>query len=346
MFFLYKFIFQNIALFFFFKILVIKNVKSQLSIPLDYLEKKYYQILYKNNNNNINLKTSQEMQRIFYNTLITKFEIGTPIQNIPLFIDMNTDDFYFKTINPLNNNISEITIIDSQNVYQFTKSNFYNEIFSQSYKEQNCKNINDYSGICLSNENIIFHNKTIIIKNEFPIKIMKNINDNIPGFLGLLYNNDYYNISKSFIIHLKEQKLINNYYWFFNIEKYSIFEIKAELVFGGLPHDIFPKKYSKEDLRFTNAKIIPNIYKSWRISFNKIYIDSIKRNYNLRDTIVTLASRIYNIIGTYEFNYLIKEWFMDKLIKSKKCFYNNFTQNIYGNQNFRFYYCDILVSDN
>ena len=335
---LYKMKSIFILIFFSLNLIVIKKIKSQIILPLEYLENHHYKVL---SNNNINI-----IQRIYYNTLITRLEIGKPSQNILLFIDMSIDDFYLKTFNYLNNSISDIEILDSQHIYQFKKNNFYNEPLSQSYKEVDCKPVNNYSGICLSKDLINLYNQTNIIHNEFLIKITKNSQENIPGFLGLLYNkNIYSNLFKNLITQLKEQNITNNYYWFFNIEKFTIFEIKGKLVFGGLPHQIFPNKYSEEDLRFTNAKIITNIYRSWRIEFNKIYIDSIKKNYNLRDTIITLNSRIYNIIGTYEFNQLIKTLFMDKLIKEKKCFISNFSQNIYSYDNLSFYYCDISVKD-
>ena len=314
-------------------------INSYLIFPLEYLNNENYRFI---SDNFTDSKNSEIMQRIYFNTLITQIKIGTPSRNISLFIDINTDNFYLKSIISSNKNKNKVF---ESNYYIFMKNNFYNELLSLSYKEEFCKLINSYSGICLCKENFIFNIKNVKVEKEFPIKIIKNIGDDIPGFLGLFYDEIYHNKTKSFINLLKEQNIIDNYYWFFEIDKFSTSEIKGNLIIGELPHNVFPKKYSKEDLRFTKAIIISNLYKSWRIKLNNIYIETARGNYNLHDEIIALNNRIYNIIGTIGFNNLIKELFMNQLLKEKKCFYSNFIQNTVSNNEINFYYCLKSVKD-
>ena len=172
--------------------------------------------------------------------------------------------------------------------------------------------------------------------------MVRDSDGNIPGLLGLLYNDSftYYGQEKTIVAFLKSEKLIDNYNFFFNFEKISPMEniIKGQLIIGGIPHEMFSNKYSINDYYSITSYYVPYIFRSWRINFDKIYIEN--QNYFFEKTIIALSYEIYNIIGTKEFHYKIKEQFLNKLLEKKKCFYSNFSQSIYTEYNMTFYYCD------
>ena len=82
---------------------------------------------------------------------------------------------------------------------------------------------------------------------------MKNFiyDENIPAIIGLLLNNALFNSSRSLITELRAKNIIDNYYWFIDIDEISPIKIKikANLIIGCLPHEIYPKKYSEENYK-------------------------------------------------------------------------------------------------
>ena len=72
-------------------------------------------------------------------------------------------------------------------------------------------------------------------------------------------------------------------------------------------------------------------------------LSKLKNDIQIENTNVQLFYQIYNIIGTQEFRYEIRDLFLDKLIKEKKCFIGKFSQNLYSFENVTFYYCDINI---
>ena len=323
----YIFIFLNIFNF--------NNVNSFLIFPLEYLQNENYKFY----DDKIPDTPEKIFQQIYYKNFITKINIGKPQKNHIFLIDSNKDKFYISSITPTK--ISE-NIEKSFNFYNFPEKELYNEKTSSSYNEGICKkalqNIDHYGEICVSKEQFIFRNKDEIFSKYFPLKLVRNHDGNIPGTIGLLLNDTLFNISRSFITELKSENLIDNYYWFFDIDEISILEkkVKGNLFIGGLPHEILPDKYS-----IKNYKTISNYYSPyqksiWRIKLDKIYIESNSR-YDFKNTIISISYEFYNIIGSFEFHTNIKNMFMNDLIKEKKCFKRNFSQNIYTNYNMSFY---------
>ena len=261
-------------------------------------------------------------------------------KNQIFFIESNNNKFYISSINPLI--ISNET--KKQNIfYNFHESELYNEKSSLSYNEINCKkalqNIDHFGEICTAREQITFKSKDKILTNDFPIKIVRNRDDNIPGMIGLLVNDTSFNISRSLITELISEKIIDNYYWFLDIDEISPLDnkIKGNLIIGGLPHEIFPEKYAFENYRTKNSFAVPYIFEAWRIKMDKIYIDGNPNDFH--NCIITFTYEFYNIIGTLEFHNIIKKKFINNLIKENKCFYTKFPQNIYTQYNMTFYYC-------
>ena len=206
----------------FFIININYKVNSFLIFPLEYLQNDKFLF-----SQNANLKPQELVKQIFYKNLITKFEMGTPPKNISLFIELNDDKFYIASAIP--SKLSEENEEESE-LYKFTKYDLYNELLSSSFDEGICKikvhEIYHYSEMCTSKEKINFNLNNKIYQREFPIKIVRNNDENIPGVLGLLLNDTYYGTHKSFINDLKDEKLIDNYYWVFNINEISPLEKK------------------------------------------------------------------------------------------------------------------------
>ena len=256
-------------------------IYSFILFPLEYLPKENYKF-YKDNNT----KSPEEIiQEIYYKNLITKIEIGTPSKVIPTFIKLNENKFLFTSINP-----SKLSTESNKpsNFYNFKENELFNESLSSSYKENNCQAVshllNLYSEICDSKDIIIFHNSNgNLLQKIFPIKIVKNLDENIPGMIGLLFNNTNFQMNKSLITLLREENIIDSYYYFFIFEEINPLEnkIKGNLIIGGLPHEIFPEKYSLENFQYTNSYIAAFISSRWRLSIDKIYLNEDNKDYKI-----------------------------------------------------------------
>ena len=323
-----------------FKIYVISNiliVKSYFIFPLKYLDDSNY--IFKNDQNVE--EPEKQMKDIYYRNIMTKIEIGSPKQEIPLFIKTNSDKFYITSIIPSVNSTEK-----NSDYYLFSNDDFYDETLSESYIEGTCR-INKYSfypydEICESTESINFYiNKDNILKVEFPITLVRNIDENIPGYIGLLNNDLEYHTTDNLFTRAYKKKLITNYNWFFDFDEINPLtqKLKGNLIIGGEPHEIFPNKYSFNDLEVTSS--YKTSLRDWRLLVDSIYIDNSTEKYTkINGRIVDLNYDIYNIITTMEFHNIIKKLIMDELIKEKKCFKSNFTQNLYKKLNLSFYYCD------
>ena len=333
----------------YFIILLILNavtIYSYLVFPLKYLSNDNYKFI---DNTNNNTKIPEElMQQIYFRNLMTEIEIGSPSIKIPLFIETNIDKFYISSINPSIKSTNK----DPSKFYQFIKSDYYDETSSFTYTNETCT-INEYSlypydEICDSNEKITFNINKTKTTTDFPIKLVRNLDENIPGYIGLLHNDLEFKTTTNLITRAKEKKLINNYNWFFNVDEFNPLEkkINGQLIIGGIPHEIFPNNYSINYLESTTSYKSSIAGNSWRLLINKISIDSQTNDpIYIENRIITFKHDIYNIITTNEFHDKIKKLIMDDMIKLNKCFKSNFTQNLYKNYNLTFYYCDKSAKD-
>lgn len=325
-----------LSLFIFIFIFNCNELYFYIQLPLEYIPSKNY------NFPNGNKSPEDIIQQIFYKNIITRIEIGSPSQKIPIFLKIDTDKFFFTSVNPLNS--SNYTKINS-NFYNFTDKELYNESISFTYKEEECKKVKHfiyfYDEICNSKEIIIFNSSRHILNKEFPIKIVRNYDYNIPGYIGLLFNDSNFEEKKSFITLLAREKIIDNYFYFFDLEESNLLQnkIKGNLIIGGLPHEIFPEKYSIDNFILTNCYISSVAPDKWRFGFEKIYLNNGIESNKFTNKLISLNFEIYHIIGTNELRFEIKKNFLDKLTEDKKCFYSNFSQNICDKNNISFYYC-------
>jgi len=326
-----------------FLIFFINNINSYLVFSLEYLQNENYKFT-----QNKNIQPEEIMQRLFYRDIITKFELGSPPQNISLFIKLNKDIFYISSSIP--SKLSEEKGKESD-LYKFDINNLYNESLSSSFNKGTCKSkvhdVYHYSEICLSKEKMNFNFGNKLSQREFPIKVVKNNDGNIPGTLGLLLNDTYYGVHKSFINDLKDENLIDNYYWLFDFDEISPLEKKisgGKFIVGDLPHEIFPEKYFLDNYKVAHPYIAPSAFKSWKLKFDSIILTG-EKNYTSLKTITSFTYQIYHIIGTREFYYRIKSLFINELIDEEKCFESFFTQDFYIPNKMIFFYCDKSVKD-
>ena len=336
---LYKKCFKTI-IFFFINIITYYKILSlsYIIFPLDYLQKENFKFL----NNNINPEGI--FQKIYYSNIITKLQVGSYSKNITLLIEINNDKFYISSCNP--SKLSEEKAKESI-FYSFKKQELFNEYLSKTYNEVECKSsvhgVYHYNEICSSRELIKFYKNNKLNEKELPIRLVRNNDGNIPGMLGLLFNDSskYYGQEKNIITILKEENQIDNYFFFFNFNEISPLKkkINGQLYIGTLPHEVFPNKYSANDFISVNSFYSPNIFRSWKLHFDKIFIEKEFTIY-FDNTIIALSYEIFNIVSTKEFHNKIKIMFMNKLINEKNCFKGNFSQNIFTEYNMIFYYCN------
>ena len=317
-------------------------VFSYISLPLEYLPKKNYQFL---KTDNLINKPELVMKDLFYKRLITHLNIGTPEKSQMLLIDTNDNDFYFTSLNPPSDSKGGYKF---SQFYDFGENLFYNESESSSYILEQCHEdtYHGYKEICFAKELIKFNFGNYTSVENFPIKVAKGEDEPIPGVIGLSINDSMAYTLRSFLSELKLTNLINDYYFFFDYEKFYPLNsiIKGNLILGDLPHNIFPDKYSKEDF-VTMKKTSSSSF--WTHNMNKIEVqtNNTKKDIQITNTKVHTFYEFYNVIGTLEFINQIKELFLDELIENKKCFRGKFTQNLFSYDDINFFYCDISVEN-
>ena len=286
-------------------------VFSYISLPLEYLPKKNYQFL---KTDNLINKPELVMKDLFYKRLITHLNIGTPEKNQMMLIDTNDNDFYFTSLNPPSDSKGGYKF---SQFYDFGENLFYNESESSSYILEQCHEdtYHGYKEICFAKELIKFNFGNYTSVENFPIKVAKGEDEPIPGVIGLSINDSMAYTLRSFLSELKLTNLINDYYFFFDYEKFYPLNsiIKGNLILGDLPHNIFPDKYSKEDF-VTMKKTSSSSF--WTHNMNKIEVqtNNTKKDIQITNTKVHTFYEFYNVIGTLEFIKQIKELFLDELI--------------------------------
>ena len=338
---------QNSFKFWFISLLILlvfdfNPVFSYISLPLEYLPKKNYQFL---KTDNLINKPELVMKDLFYKRLITHLNIGTPEKNQMMLIDTNDNDFYFTSLNPPSDSKGGYKF---SQFYDFGENLFYNESESSSYILEQCHEdtYHGYKEICFAKELIKFNFGNYTSVENFPIKVAKGEDEPIPGVIGLSINDSMAYTLRSFLSELKLTNLINDYYFFFDYEKFYPLNsiIKGNLILGDLPHNIFPDKYSKEDF-VTMKKTSSSSF--WTHNMKKIEVqtNNTKKDIQITNTKVHTFYEFYNVIGTLEFINQIKELFLDELIENKKCFRGKFTQNLFSYDDINFFYCDISVEN-
>ena len=315
-------------------LLYINYLYCLIVLPLDTLPRENYCLFYDINSPRDIM--DQENKKSFFTT----FEIGSPIQKVPLIIKPKTNFYLITSVHPVINT----TIDKNYKKFNFSKHffetyDFYNENKSETaiinwcreneyYNAEECCSVND--GI-LMYKNINLEDKNIININ---FELMRNVEDNITGEIGLNIYDEVGRFYNTFLGILKTNNLINNYNWYFDFDNWN--DEKGKLVIGSLPHEDYPNLYSEDDLLFTGSNTLSRL-SYMEMKFDKVYIieKDVYISYYNENAELRYDSNI--IIGDYSYGkYLLGK--IDYLLKSEKCFNDTIRDLEYYN-NLSFYYC-------
>ena len=333
---------------FFFILFIIKNIYSYIVFNIELLHKNNYKSLYEKN------PLKDIISKELISSYFTEIEIGTSFQKIPLIIKPKIADYVITSIHQIEN--PEKDYSTEKYVYNlsskfFENHNFFDEEKSSSYNLSFCEKRSPLDETekplaeitCYSNDTIIFYtNKDLkekIIMKEFYLELVRNTKDNITGTIGLNLNDMFNHVS--ILSLLKRKNLIDNYYWFFDFEKWD--SNKGKLFLGALPHNIYENKYSEDDLVFTGGAG-DDSYIFYNIIFDKIYFKNSTGEKEIigenEKTELNLESNV--IIGKHNFRTYLNSS-LNELIKEKKCFFDSFSsysERVDFYFDYDFFYCN------
>ena len=310
----------------------LNHIYLSIVLPLYTLPRENYKLIY---TQDTPADIIDNENRKFYYTV---FKIGSPVQHIPLLIKPKSNYFVITSIHPFNNTYNTV-----YNKFKFSKNffeqyEFYNENKSISAIWNWCRESIYYNAkqCCSFTDNFIFYEYVNMSYSniDFEFEIMRNVDDNITGEIGLyLYDRDrrYYN---TFLGLLKNNKLIDNLNFYFDLNSNN--ESEGKLVIGSSPHKDYPSKYIEDDLMVTNS-LTSSINDFMELKLDKVYLIENKNeereeiNFSERvelsyDTNLIFADTKYR-------SYLFSK--INDLLNKKECFTDiikNF--DTYGNSTF------------
>ena len=257
------------------------------------------------------------MINLFKNDIYTNFDIGTPNQEIPISIKLQTYAFYIVSseskisLKTFSSNDSK-TFYSTNNVIR----NLMNEDFNYAFFSSDIIN--------LSNINKKNNFSFFLVKNTSNTEICEG------GGIGLNIKPKSPNIEKiNFINELKEQNLISSYA--FSI-KYKN-EKEGELIIGKKPHEYDNERYKNEYFHFANIPIYSYDFQ-WALYFDKVQYGNIDLNKRINQILI-LEIELGVIISNSEYKNFIQKNFFEKYINEKKCFIGTFEK-----EGYKYFYCN------
>ena len=265
---------------------------------------------------------------IFFNLIYVNLSIGTPSQNVPFGLSINSQAFtvYNKTFNQ-----SKSSTFEGKS--NFTNEEDDNEIVSIGINSLDVLTIND------KKQKINFILSTELKNMDYPF-----------GIIGLAIPKNVEPGIYPFFSTLKEGNIINSFTWtlkyFNNISLLDTLyggeennKIVGELIFGNEPHyyEEDKKRYNKSQLMKVNP--ISTYDLSWSVNFNGMYIlfhENMNNNYTEKRINVKLNGRTrlipdtgYNFIQK-EFNYILNKNFFSDYFKQNICSTKGINDTFYG----------------
>jgi hypothetical protein len=314
---------------------------NYIVLPLEKLPQENYKSSYDKEKEPHKTFINNQYQSIFF----TYLEMGTPSQTVPLLLKTEVSSYIITSINSIKNSTS----YKYRDTYNFTESffnknnhKFYNESKSNSFILNDCDYGRFYEADeqCNANETFLFYRdinyKNITKEEKLYFELMRNVEDNITGEIGLnLYDKNKRSFN-SFLNIVKTRNLIDNYNWYFDFNRWD--SNKGRVIIGARPHENYPENYIEDDLMYAKVYATSFIF-YWKMRFNQIYIKTQNDDIiNFNDTVIEFKFDSDVIIGTYEYeNYLLS--ILNKYLNQQKCFNDNITDyKIYSNK-LSFYYC-------
>ena len=257
------------------------------------------------------------MINLFKNDIYTNFDIGTPNQEIPISIKLQTYAFYIVSSE---SKISLKTFSSNDSKTFYSTNNVIRNLMNEDF------NFAFFSSDIINLSNI---NK----KNNFSFFLVKNTSNTEiceGGGIGLNIKPKSPNIEKiNFINELKEQNLISSYA--FSI-KYKN-EKEGELIIGKKPHEYDNERYKNEYFHFANIPIYSYDFQ-WALYFDKVQYGNIDLNKRINQVLI-FEIELGVIISNSEYKNFIQKNFFEKYINEKKCFIGTFEK-----EGYKYFYCN------
>ena len=294
---------KKICLFFLLK----KLVFNYIVLPIKILPKENYRYSYEINS------PKDIINNEYLSTFFTELEMGNPAQKVPLLLKTEVSSYIITSINSIENstNYKYVTTFNlSKSFFSIDNYTFYDEKKSNSFILNNCDYGRFYEAEeqCNSNETFYFYQDINDLKNKTKaeklyFELMRNVEDNITGEIGLNYYDRNKRSFNSFLEILKSRGLIQKYVWFFDIESYGGNE--GRIVIGSLPHEVYPDNYVSDDLIYENSGSNYSFVMYWKMQFNKVYIKLNNNNFYFNDTTIEFKFDSKVIIATNEYELYI-----------------------------------------
>ena len=284
----------------------------------------------------IHFKTDFPKEKItidnFYNLLkknkiYFNIKIGTPFQNLPIYIKLSQYPFYISS-NLINSNKIKTFNINNSNSF-----NFYN-YSEHSYIGQEYIN-NLYGSDIININDEIYHNFDFILVTEMDETLTES------GVLGLKLGKTFIDIidRTNFIYQLKQKDIINNYHFsiIYNNENEGILYIGAPL------YDILKDNYDICNYFQVNSISDSNsgVLDLFSFEVDYVYIDNYLINNSNEKIICVFDIESYFYLAGNSFKEFYEEKFFNKLIENKKCIKNSPIQT-----GLTFFICDFDINLN
>ena len=282
-------------------------------------------------------------------SLYSNISIGSPPQQIQLFIRLDKSGFIISNNSYIHNNsltykeIGENSIIDDEIKYNCT-------ISSDSLKLINIDTINLNKIIKSSEFNrIIYDQKYQKIFNNisFINKITDEIGYNDYGYIGLKFQDKNKLEIINFVTSLKDKNITNNYVWtlLFDSKKRestnsidNFKKIKGKFILGDELYNYYSNKFNINNSYQVNI-IQRNGVLNWDLEFSNIYINTLKLYIS---TQVEIRPDSVLNFGSLSFKFNIDTQFFSPLFKESICQIKNMT--LYPD--IMYYICDSSILGN
>ena len=296
-----------------------------LILPLNFMP------VYKNEENTPSLI----MRNLVYTKVYANLEVGTPKESIQIPIEFESNDFYISE-NAREKFLKYPDKWDEIKFFNSTNSKTCEKVEEEEYDGDNFDKSQYYKDIFYFNEKNV----------ELEFYLPENIKTAESGGIGLelwpIYTmtNSTIDEKRTFLKKLKNNGLINEYYWsvFYNSKNYT--DKNGFILLGPLPHNLnkdlgyYNKEYFDQDyLNYVFADIWVDRIK-YRFQFDEVYAykGNDKENKIIDKDLPMNSSRILNVELEYNFGGIqasnrflpyFKKYF-EEYITRGECFFDNF----------------------